>query len=69
MYKWGCYVIYLDEGGFFMKTLTQIVGMEKKYKEGILVKDSMTHGTLFPFSSRLHSPRIGVRKLLERCGP
>ena len=42
MYKWGCYVIYLDEGGFFMKTLTQIVGMEKKYKEGILVKEKTT---------------------------
>ena len=36
------YVIYLDEGGFFMKTLTQIVGMEKKYKEGILVKEKTT---------------------------
>ena len=41
-YKWGCYVIYLDEGGFFMKTLTQIVGMEKKYEEGILVKEKTT---------------------------
>ena len=36
----GWYVI--DEGGFFMKTLTQIVGMEKKYKEGILVKEKTT---------------------------
>ena len=42
IYKWGCHVIYLDEGGFFMKTLTQIVGMEKKYKEGILVKEKTT---------------------------
>ena len=41
-YKWGCDVIYLDEGGFFMKTLTQIVGMEKKYKEGILGKEKTT---------------------------